>query len=309
MIDVECLIMEIEKHECIWKTTCKRFLERDTKRKSWIDIAMNMFENWETFSIKEQEDKIEELKKKWKNIRDNYTRDVNDSRRIVSGSEAPKKNRTYAYANVLSFLRPIVKKRKTTGNINHTMDNALDVSSNDNEVDVEGNSSSLETPLECSVTKTKLSSSSKKKAQTTSFQDALLDAITNPSLFFQTPPEVDDPDKAFLLSFLPDIKKLNDEQKMELKFQFFQSLRTITQSASQPQNIYNSPSSSNSSVYHHNMSPNFPYPYSYNRPIGSSTATTSYAFPEPLTQNSSYTGPPQTLQSLEQSNSNQYVFK
>lgn len=55
---------------------------------------------------------VEELKKKWKNIRDNYTRDVNDSRRIVSGSEAPKKNRTYAYANVLSFLRPIVKKRK-----------------------------------------------------------------------------------------------------------------------------------------------------------------------------------------------------
>jgi len=189
------------------------------------------------------------------------------------------------------------------------MDNELDVSKNNYEIDVERNSSSLETSLESSVTKTQLSSSTKKKVQTTSFQqDALLDAITNPPLYFQTPPEVDNPDKAFLLSFLPDIKKLNNEQKMELKFQFFQSLRSITQSASQPQYIFNSPSSSNSSTYHRNMTPNFPYPYSYNRPLGSSTATTSYAFPEPLTQNSSYNGPPQTLQSLEQSNIDQYLF-
>ncbi|KAF0688834.1 hypothetical protein FWK35_00039133 [Aphis craccivora] len=47
----------------------------------------------------------------------------------------------------------------------------------------------------------------KKKVQTTSFQDALLDSISNPPLYFQTPPEVDDPDKAFLFSFLPNIKK------------------------------------------------------------------------------------------------------
>jgi len=185
------------------------------------------------------------------------------------------------------------------------MDHTLDVSSNDHEIDVEGNSSTFEA-LESSVSKTQLSSNTKKKIQTTSFQDTLLDAITTPPLFFQTPPEVDDPDKLFLLSFLPDIKKLNDQQKMDLKFQFFQSLRSITtQSTSQPQNLLNSPS--NSSVYQHNTTPTFPYPYSYDRPIGSSTATTSYAFPEPLTQNSSYTGPPQT-RSLEQSNSNQYVF-
>lgn len=50
-------------------------------------------------------------------------RDVNDSRRIESGSEAPKKTKKYAYADVLSFLRPVVKKkevstqRKTINNI------------------------------------------------------------------------------------------------------------------------------------------------------------------------------------------------
>ncbi|KAL5244766.1 hypothetical protein ACI65C_012176 [Semiaphis heraclei] len=124
------------------KATSKAFMDRDAKRKSWIDVGMNMFENWKTFSNTEQEEK-----------------------------------------------------------------NKL------------------------------------KKAV---FKDALLDAIANPPLFFQTLPEVDDSDKAFLLSFLPDIKKLNDQQKMELKFQFFQSLRSITtQSTSQPQNIIN-PSNTNS---------------------------------------------------------------
>jgi len=93
---------------------------------------------------------------------------------------------------------------------------------------------------------------------------------------------------------------------MELKFQFFQSLRSITtQSTSQPQNIIN-PSNTNSSVYHHNI-PAFPYPYSYNIPTGSSTATT-YAFPEPLITQNSFSGLPET-QNLEQSNSNQFNFK
>jgi len=158
---------------------------------------------------------------------------------------------------------------------------------------VEGNSSTFESLLENNVSQ-QLSSTKKKKVQTTSFQDALLDAIINPPSYMQTPPEVDDPDKTFLLSFLPDIKKLNDHQKMELKFQFLQSLRNITQSSSQPQNIFNSPSSSYGSVYQHNMTPTLPYPYSYNRPIGSSTATTYALDPEQLTPNS-YSGPPQTL--------------
>ncbi|KAF0755013.1 hypothetical protein FWK35_00009849 [Aphis craccivora] len=92
-----------------------------------------------------------------------------------------------------------------------------------------GNSSTFETSsLENTVSKPQLWSSIKKKVQTTSFQDALLDAITNPPLYFQTPPEVDDPDKA-----------------------------SISQSTSQPQNVFNIPSNSNG------MTPTFPYPCSY----------------------------------------------
>lgn len=77
------------------------------------------------------------------------------------------------------------------------------------------------------IQKSKQPSTKKNKANTP-FQDSLLDAILNPPFLKIPSPDSDDPDKAFLLSFLPDIKKLNDNQKMELKFQFLQALRNIT---------------------------------------------------------------------------------
>jgi len=57
MIDVECLIVEIEKHKCLWKATSKAFMDRDAKRQSWIEVGINIFENWKTFSNTEQEEK------------------------------------------------------------------------------------------------------------------------------------------------------------------------------------------------------------------------------------------------------------
>jgi len=44
------LIIEIEKHECLWKTNSKGFMNRESKRKSWEDVAKNIHGNWETFS-------------------------------------------------------------------------------------------------------------------------------------------------------------------------------------------------------------------------------------------------------------------
>jgi len=55
----------------------------------------------------------EDIKKKCKNIRDNYTREINETRNVASGSEASKsKKNKYSYAEVLSFLQPVVQKRK-----------------------------------------------------------------------------------------------------------------------------------------------------------------------------------------------------
>lgn len=54
---------------------------------------------------------VDEIKKKWKNIRDNYARDLSQQKNTASGS-ASKLTRKYAYADVLSFLQSVLKKRK-----------------------------------------------------------------------------------------------------------------------------------------------------------------------------------------------------
>lgn len=57
----------------------------------------------------------------------------------------------------------------------------------------------------------------------TSFQNSLPQALNNP-------PVEDDPDKQFLISFLPSIRLFTEYQKMEFKFKFHQLFRNFTNS-------------------------------------------------------------------------------
>lgn len=80
-----------------------------------------------------------------------------------------------------------------------------------------------------------LSNRKKKKDQNNlDFQNTLVEFMKNPPL---KPPEEFDADKAFLLSFLPDLKKLNDAQKWDLKIEFLNAVKRMI-TAPQPSNIY-----------------------------------------------------------------------
>lgn len=150
------------------------------------------------------------------------------------------------------------------------------------------------------VTQSFPSQKKKKKTMMTPFQETLLDAIKNPS---HRPIETEDADKAFLMSFLPEIKNFNPEQKSELKFQFHQCVRNISQynnvplynpsisnyysplnyqQASQPQSSISIPSPINYTqpTYHHSY-----YPISNNfTPLTDQTPPQSQgysSFPDP----------------------------
>ncbi|KAL5244926.1 hypothetical protein ACI65C_012336 [Semiaphis heraclei] len=89
VLDTELFILQIEKEECLWKTNSKEYMvDRYAKAKAWINVASSMFDEWESFNKEEQELK-----------------------------EAKISTKKYAYFDVLSFLQPVVKKRKTTGNV------------------------------------------------------------------------------------------------------------------------------------------------------------------------------------------------
>lgn len=54
MIDIDLLINEIEKEECLWKTTCSNYMDKHAKQKSWINIASIVCNNWNTSSETEK---------------------------------------------------------------------------------------------------------------------------------------------------------------------------------------------------------------------------------------------------------------
>lgn len=96
--------------------------------------------------------------------------------------------------------------------------------------------------------------SKNKKQKITTFQQSLLEIMKNPPIMKSSSEEFD-PDKAFLLSFLPDFKKMNDNQKLDFKILFMQSVKHILnpptdssqlsniQQFNYPNNFYNPPNS------------------------------------------------------------------
>jgi len=72
----------------------------------------------------------------------------------------------------------------------------------------------------------------KNKEKITNFQASLLDLMKNPPLTQK--PEDNDPDKYFLLSFLPEFKKMNENQKLDFKIEFSQLVKRILNPSSQP---------------------------------------------------------------------------
>lgn len=101
----------------------------------------------------------------------------------------------------------------------------------------------------------------------------------------QTRSEDIDPDKAFLLSFLPELKKINDNQKLDFKISFMQRVKKIlnpptvnSQTFFPNSNIqqFDYPISQQSSITHPSFYPNYIQHYDQHvRP------TSSFSLPPP----------------------------
>lgn len=115
---------------------------------------------------------------------------------------------------------------RTTGNIETptcSSDNAISTDDHGDEGQCQLDESAAESVHEeCDGSVSK--QQKRKKEQITPFQKNLLHLMKNPPIH---KPEDFDADKSFLLSFLPDLKKMNENQKLELKIQFMQSVKNI----------------------------------------------------------------------------------
>ncbi|KAK4321119.1 hypothetical protein Pmani_008064 [Petrolisthes manimaculis] len=172
----------------------------------------------------EREEKVKEMKKKWRNIRDRYIKFVNQQ------DDSAAKKKKYVYADALSFLQQTLKKRKATENIEedteeekHQEREGSEEEDNDDEGVATSVSSKFPRVMYHQHPKPNNLTRRHPKPNLTSFQNELLKKLADISK-----QEEDDPDKLSLLSLLPHYKQLNDDEKIDFKLmtlQFFQDKR------------------------------------------------------------------------------------
>ncbi|KAL4083925.1 hypothetical protein QTP88_029241 [Uroleucon formosanum] len=192
------------------------------------------------------------MKKKWKNLKDNYRRKCTKKSGQAATNEKP-----YVYAKVLEFLRPTIENRKTQSNIMSESEED-EVDSEGNEILVVGQDISEESLLEKNFSHTQGVKKIKrsKKSQVNELKEVTEIDLIN--FLKNRPKEVEDPGKLFLLSLTPLIKDFTSDQKTQLYIEFLNAIQKI-KNTSQHQFSFQIPS-----LTPHNQNNTFtqPQPYS-----------------------------------------------
>ncbi|GFR16674.1 6-phosphogluconate dehydrogenase, decarboxylating [Trichonephila clavata] len=94
---------------------CETYKDRIKRNEAWMEVARQLYSNFDATELTKQSTILSELNKKWKNLRQCYKREL-DSQCSKSGS-AKKKRVQYVYFDILSFLAPMFTTKATTSNI------------------------------------------------------------------------------------------------------------------------------------------------------------------------------------------------
>jgi hypothetical protein len=151
-----------------------------------------------------------DIQSKWKNIRDNFRKELQSQKKGASGQGA-RKRRKYIYFDRLLFLLPVLQERETVGNVTPPPT----PSANESEPQDVTRSQMVEGSPTTNVRQ------KKQRSKKPTYEESLLKIIEGKTA------EIDE-DKSFLLSLVPSFKKLNDEQKLVAKMEFLNVLRRVT---------------------------------------------------------------------------------
>lgn len=167
--------------------------------------------------------------KKWKNVRDAYVR---SKKKQSSGSSASKKNKTYVYADLLSFIDVTERSIATQSSIDdETASDIGESGIDDNEIPAKKRKQMEGIQTDIEIPRNRLSR--KRILEETMIR------------FMSQKTEEPDEDRSFLESILPAMKKLDENDKHEFKIGLLNSLnrfrnsnyRELTRNATEPRHL------------------------------------------------------------------------
>nr|CAI5863619.1 unnamed protein product [Callosobruchus analis] len=267
MFDTEKLIRCVRVNPAIWNRRSKDYQNRQVRHESWILVGKRMYRNWDSLAEKDRDHKVYEMRSRWRHVRDAYTRHLNKDK--TKGGKHKRRYiyaDTLSFLPTKWSSSPTPNEAAVKEE-NEEIENESD-ESDDNSKDLmlSSGSQQIETldgppqadPLEePDVSAFQPSSSS--DANLLVKTEPLIEEIIDPDLAdstqysvcseqsskkTKTPQSVTrnaleelevfrqieaDPDRAFLLSLLPDLKCLSDDEKLEFRIHMLQFIRNIRQ--------------------------------------------------------------------------------
>lgn len=232
MFDTEKFIEEIQKRPAIYDVNRSEYNDRNAKMTAWDEVCQVMVPTWPRLTNEERNLEEKNLRGKWRNIRDYFTKELKlqKSQQLGLGS---RKRRKYMYFDQLLFLMPTVENKRNTGATLTQCKSEESEGEVDNPVIEEydeplSHGASLTTGrdhLQPGASYKMCPRYPKQLCETafTSFDNEIHDMLSSNSSQRITYDE-DDYDKMFLLSLLPIIRQVPEEKKLDVRIQIQQVL-------------------------------------------------------------------------------------
>ncbi|XP_049871226.1 uncharacterized protein LOC126370433 [Pectinophora gossypiella] len=112
--DTERFIIEVENRRGLWDLESNDYSNKDVKRQLWLELV-DIF-GGESMEDKEKAELGITLQKRWKNLRDCFTRELRRLKDVKSGSAAKRKSQ-YTYFNQLLFLKSVLDTNATENSL------------------------------------------------------------------------------------------------------------------------------------------------------------------------------------------------
>ncbi|KAM9501530.1 uncharacterized protein Hap1MRO34_011847 isoform 2-T2 [Clarias gariepinus] len=116
-VDPAQLVQEVEKRALIWDVSLPNYSDCYKKAKAWESIAKQLVKEWENKSVREKKEEVKRLKKRWKSLRDRFTRDMKNMNEKRSGMGSTKRKKSHPLFEEMLFLKSSTEKRQTSGNV------------------------------------------------------------------------------------------------------------------------------------------------------------------------------------------------
>ncbi|CAH2018497.1 unnamed protein product [Acanthoscelides obtectus] len=133
-MDTERLIMLVHEQECLWNLNSENYHSRDLQRKAWKEIASEM------------KCTGDDLKKKWRGLRDIFRREFKKSTSHKSGGAAKVYTSKWPFYKLMFFLKDIMTPRTLEGSVPEPEFEATDINEADVEHDDDDNISTEQSP-------------------------------------------------------------------------------------------------------------------------------------------------------------------